>query len=132
MPRLTALAIISLCHVHKEFDGQRLSKRYRLPVRVSVAIILIFLPLAKALNSLQLVSTTTGLVVLVLMVDVYGSTSIYENFWKCTACCKYRAECPIKKRLLVEAVKNGTTVKLEEVGFGLGEGEEKAFGNVSA
>ena len=66
------------------------------------------------------------------MVDVYGSTSVYENFWKCTACCKYRAECPVKKRLLVEAAKNGTTVKLEEVGFGLGEGDEKAFGNVSA
>lgn len=124
---LICMTIISLCHIHKEFDGQRLSKRYRLPVRVSVAIILFFLPLAKTLNSLQLVSTTTGLVALVLMVDVYGSTSVYENFWKCTACCKYRAECPIKKRLLVEAVKNGTTIKLEEVGFGVGEGEEKAF-----
>ncbi len=98
---------------------------------MSVAITILFLPLAKSLDSLQLISTTAGLVVLVLMVDVYGSTSIDENFWKCTACCKYKAECPIKKRLLVEAVKNGTTVRLEEVGVGGGEGGEKAFYDVS-
>lgn len=79
-----------------------------------------------------MISTTTGLVALVLMVDVYGSTSVNENFWKCTACCKYKADCPIKKKLLVEAVKNGTTVKLEEVAFGVGDGGEKGFYDVSA
>lgn len=101
-------------------------------MRVSVAVVLFCLPLAKSLNSLQLISTTTGLVALVLMVDVYGSTSVYENFWKCTACCKYKADCPVKKKILVEAVKNGTTVKLEEVGFGAGDGGEKGFYDVSA
>ena len=65
------------------------------------------------------------------MVDVYGSTSIYETFWKCTNCSKYKADCPIKKKLLVEAVKNGTTVKLEEVVVGGGEGGEKTFYDVS-
>ena len=117
--------------MHKEFDGQRISKRYRLPVRVSVAIIILFLPLAESLNSLKLISITTGLVALVLSVDVYGSTSMYENFWKCTNSCKYTAECPVKRRLLVDAVKNGTTIKMEEVNMGSGEKGEKGFYDVS-
>lgn len=60
--------IISLCHAHKEFDGERIEKRYRISVRLSVAIILIFLPLADSLSSLRLVSITTGLIVLSLMI----------------------------------------------------------------
>ncbi|KAK3170972.1 hypothetical protein OEA41_003056 [Lepraria neglecta] len=125
---LLCMTIISLCHVHKEFDGQRISKRYRAPVRIAVAIILIFLPLADKLNSLQLISTTTGLVVLVLMVDVYGSTSIYESFWRCTSQCKYRAECPMKKKLVMDAMKTGATIRLNEVQ--IGDGGEKGFYDV--
>lgn len=121
-------AIISLCHVHKEFDGQRISKRYRIPVRIPVAVTLIFLPLADKLNSLQLISTTTGLVVLVLMVDVYGSTSIYESFWRCTSQGKYRAECPMKKKLVIDAMKTGATIRLDEVQ--VGDGGEKGFYDV--
>ena len=122
-------AIISLCHVHKEFDGQRIDKRYRIPVRVAVAVALIFLPLTDKLSSLELISTTTGLVVLVLVIDVYGSTSIYDNFWKCTTQCKYRADCPMKKKLVIDAVKSGATIKLEEVQ--VGDGGEKGFYDVS-
>ena len=118
---LTVLGIISLCHVHKEIDGERIGKRYRIPVRISVAIILIFLPLADALSSLKLVSITTGLVVLTLMVDVYGSTSIHDDFWKCTTQCKYRANCPIKRKFAMDTVKRGGTIRLEEVQLGDGE-----------
>ena len=120
--------IISLSHVHKEFDGERIGKRYRISVRLSVAIILIFLPLADSLSSLQLVSITTGLVVLTLMIDVYGSTSIHDEFWRCTSQCKYRANCPIKRRLAVDAVKTGTTINLEEVR--VEDGGEKAYYDV--
>ena len=120
--------IISLSHVHKEFDGERIGKRYRLSVRLSVAIILIFLPLAESLSSLQLVSITTGLVVLTLMIDVYGSTSIHDDFWKCTSQCQYRANCPIKRKLAIDAVKTGTTIKLEEVR--VEDGGEKAYYDV--
>ena len=49
-----------------------------------MAIILIFLALADSLSSLKLVSVTTGLILLTLMIDVYGSTSIHDEFWKCT------------------------------------------------
>ena len=113
-PEADLLGIISLSHVHKEFDGQRIDKKYRIPVRVSVAIIFICLPLADKLDSLQLISVTTGLVVFTLMVDVYGGTSIYDNFWKCNKQCKYSAECSLKRKLVIEALKSGTTIKLSE------------------
>ncbi|KAL2041084.1 hypothetical protein N7G274_006028 [Stereocaulon virgatum] len=115
---LLCMTIISLCHVHKEFDGQRISKRYRVSVRTAVAIILIFLPLADKLNSLHLISTTTSLVVLVLMLEVYGSTSVHEAFWRRTSQCKYRADCPVKKKDITDAMKTGATIKLEEVRTG--------------
>lgn len=124
---LISMSIISLCHVHKEFDGERIGKRYRISVRISVAIILIFLPLADSLSSLKLISITTGLTFLTLMVDVYGSTSIHDDFWKCTAQCKYRASCPIKRKLAMDAVKTGTTIRLEEVQ--VGDDGEKAYYN---
>ncbi len=110
-----ATGFISLSHEHKEFDGQRIDKRYRIPVRFVVALVLICLPLADNLSSLQLISTTTSLVVLTLGVDVYGGTSVHEDFWKCTRQCKYRADCPLKRRILLEAVKDGTTIKLDEM-----------------
>ena len=122
------IGIISLCHVHKEFDGQRIGKQYRLSVRICVAIVLIFLPLADSLSSLQLVSITTGLVVLTLMIDVYGSTSIHDEFWRCTSQCQYRANCPIKRKLAMDAVKTGTTIRLEEVR--VEDGGEKAYYDV--
>ena len=112
---LLCMCIISASHEHRVFDGQRLGKKYRICNRIAVAIILICLPLAKSLNSLQLVSTTTGLVVYVLMVDVYGSTSIHDDFWKCSAQCKYRAECPLKKKIIVDALRSGTKIRLEDV-----------------
>lgn len=112
---LLFMGLISASHVHKVFEGQRIKKKTRLLNRIVVAIVLICLPLAESINSLQLVSVTTGLVVYVLMVDVYGSTSIYDDFWKCTSHGKYRADCPFKKKILVEALKKGTTIKLEEI-----------------
>lgn len=92
-------------------------------------MILIFLPLADSLSSLSLVSITTGLIVLTLMVDVYGSTSIHDDFWKCTTQCRYRANCPVKRKLAMDAVKSGTTIRLEEIQ--LEDGGEKAYYDVS-
>lgn len=93
-----------------------------------MAIILIFLPLADSLNSLKLVSITTGLIVLTLMIDVYGSTSIHDDFWKCTTQCRYRANCHIKKKLAMDAVKKGATIRLDEVRLEIGR--EKAYYDV--
>ncbi|KAL8873778.1 MAG: hypothetical protein Q9174_000817, partial [Haloplaca sp. 1 TL-2023] len=108
--------IISLCHVHKKFEGQRLTKRCRLALRVAVAIIIICLPLAESLNSLELVSTTVGLIGLVLLVDLYGCTFVGESFLRDGRKCKYWADCPKKRRrALEEAVKTGATVNVEEL-----------------
>lgn len=60
---------------------------------------------------------------------MYGGTSIHERFWKCTSQCRYRADCPLKRKTLIEAVKNGTTIKLDEVHRDAGE---KAFYDVSS
>ena len=126
---LLSMSVISMTHVHKVFDGQRISKKFRIPNRIAVSIIIICLSVARSLSSLQLISITTGLVVYILMIDVYGSTSIHDDFWKCTSQCKYRADCPLKKRkVLVDALKSGATVKLEEV---KAEDGERGFYDVS-
>ena len=62
------------------------------------------------------------------MIDVYGSTSIHDEFWKCTSHCRYRATCPIKKKLVMDAVKTGRTITLEEVRAG--DDSEKAYYDV--
>lgn len=110
---LISMSLISLSHVHKEFAGQRIRKQYRLPLRFAVAIILICLPLAEHLSSLELVSTTTGLVVLVLMVDVYGSTDRRDSFWKCSTSCRYAADASVKKKAIVDALKQGEKLDLK-------------------
>ena len=123
---LISMSAISMSHVHKDFDGQRLPKRYRLPVRLSVAIILICLPLAESLSSLQLISTTTGLTIFTLIVDLYGSTSVYDTFWRCTRQCKYRADCCLKRNMIMTALKNGETINIKEAQDG-GVMNEKGF-----
>ena len=107
------MSAIALSHVHKEFEGQRLKKSIRLGVRISVAIILICLPLARELSSLGLIATTTCLVVFVLAVDIWGSTDKNEEFWKCSDACKYSADCRIKRKSIVDALKKGEKVELK-------------------
>ncbi|KAG8528058.1 uncharacterized protein KY384_006974 [Bacidia gigantensis] len=111
---LISMSAISLAHVHKTFEGQRLKKMYRLPVRVSIAIVIICLPLAEdRLSSLGLVATTTCLVVFVLAMDVYGATDSNDPFWRCQKSCQYSAELAIQKKAIVEALKRGETVELK-------------------
>ena len=116
-----------MSHVHKEFDGQRLSKKIRLPFRLGVSIILICLALAESLTSLTLVSTTTGLVVCVLVVDLFGSTSKEDTFWRCKSQCRYSAECALKKKLLINAIKRGETVNLADIQNVQGQGGNVTF-----
>lgn len=119
---LFSMSLISLSHVHKEFDGQRLGKRYRLPLRAAVATILLCLPLADSLSSRTLISTTTGLVVFVLAVDVYGSTDRHDSFWRCDRMCKYSANCPLRMGMIVDALKRGEVVDLGDMAGEKGEG----------
>lgn len=112
------LGIISLCHIHKEFDGQRIAKKYRLSVRLAVALILVFLPLAHSLNSLELVSITMSLVAFALIVELYGSTSVQDSFWKDRRVCKYSADCHMKKKDLETAAKTGQKIEISEISKG--------------
>lgn len=118
LPIANLLGIISVCHIHKEFDGQRIAKRYRLSIRLGVAVVLMFLPLAHGLNSLELVSITMSLVAFALIVELYGSTSTYDNFWKDCRECKYSADCHIKKKDLETAVKTGQKIEITEISKG--------------
>ena len=99
----------------------RVRKRTRLALRLAVSVILITLSLADSLNSLTLISTTTALIVLVLAVDLYGSTNCDEPFWKCKRQCQYSTECPLKRNILLDALKRGERVKLNEVQVGGGD-----------
>ena len=123
---LLCMSVISMSHVHKEIAHQRIAKAPRLALRIAAAIILICLPLAEKLNRLELVSTTTGIVVFVLMVDVYGSTSRNESFWRDKARCKYSARCSMKRKDMEQALKTGATIEVRELAEG-GKGEKAAF-----
>lgn len=109
------VAAISISHIHKEFEGQRIAKRHRLVIRATVAVVLICLPLAQDLSSLELISTTTALVAFVLTVDLYGSTSVLDVFWRDKKMCRYSAECQLKKKDIETALTKGETIKIEEL-----------------
>lgn len=105
---------IAIAHDHKELRGQRITKRYRLLLRFTVAVILTCLPLASRLDSLQLITTSTGLILFVLIADLYGATCIHDEFWWETRQYKYAAECHLRKKD-VEAVKSGVLANVEEI-----------------
>ncbi len=83
-------------------------------MRTVVSIIVICLPKARSLNSLELIGTVTGLLALDLIIELYGLTKVGESFFgrrrkKCT----YWADCPMKKKDLEEAAKTGEVVNIE-------------------
>jgi hypothetical protein len=83
-----------------------------------VSIIIITLPKAH-MNSLQLVATTTGLVVSVLVLELVGSSCWGENmFWE-KACGRdkatYSAKCGVKKEELEKSAREGTVLDVEEI-----------------
>jgi hypothetical protein len=113
---LACMGVISKTHVYKAIPNQRLLKDKRLAIRFAVAIIFICLPLAHGLNSLELIATTTGLVWLVLIVELLGSTCIQDSFWNnCRRECQYSAKCRVTKKELEASMKNGTVINVEEI-----------------
>jgi low temperature requirement protein LtrA len=115
---LFCLSIIAFTHTHRKIPNQRLRKETRLLFRVAVSIIIISLPTAH-LNSLQLVATTTGLVVCVLVLELIGSSCWGENiFWEKN--CRrdkatYSAKCGVRKEELERSMKEGTVLNVEEI-----------------
>ncbi|RDW87366.1 hypothetical protein BP5796_03060 [Coleophoma crateriformis] len=112
---LLFMGIISISHIHKEIGGSRLLKRHRLANRFTICVILVCLPLAHGLNSLQLISTVTGLVVWVLFFDLWGASSPKESFFGEKSSCSYTAHCKVPRKDLESAVKGGQTINIKSV-----------------
>ncbi|KAE8449698.1 hypothetical protein EG329_007473 [Mollisiaceae sp. DMI_Dod_QoI] len=107
---LFCMGIISICHIHKDAEGVRIKKRHRMANRFAVCIIFFCLPTAQWLNSLQLVSITTGLVIWVLLLELWGMSCPDESFFGEKKPCRYTAKCKISKKDLESAVKGGHVV----------------------
>ncbi len=78
---LFSMGVISLTHVHKKLTQARLYKRPRLAARAAVSVVIICLPLAHELNSLDLIAITTCLTIGVLILDLYGNSAQGSSFW---------------------------------------------------
>jgi hypothetical protein len=129
---LFCLAVVAKSHTHRKIPNQRLRKDTRLVYRVCISVVIIALPRAH-LNSLQLVATTTGLIVSVLVVELVGVGCWGENvFWE--KGCKrnratYSARCAIKREELEKSVREGKVVNVEEIAAREG-GEKGSVGAV--
>jgi hypothetical protein len=73
------------------------------------------LPTAHHLNSLQLISIVTGLIIWVLFVELFGCSSPEESFFGEKKQCKYTARCKISKKDLESAVRGGHVINVSEL-----------------
>lgn len=107
-----------MTHTHKIIPHQRLIKPKRLRFRIVVSIIIICLPLAH-LNSLQLVSTTTGLVCAVLLFELIGASCAGDNILWDKQCCRnkarYDAKLSVGKEELERSMTQGTVLNVEDL-----------------
>lgn len=83
--------------------------------RFTVCIIYFCLPTAHHLNSLQLVSIATGLIIWVLFVELFGCSSPEESFFGEKRACKYTARCKISKKELHAAIKGNQVINVSEL-----------------
>ena len=110
---LMLMGIIAMTHIHKDVGDLRLSKKYRLIGRFIVAIILICLPLATRLDSLELVATVTCLVLFTLMLELWATSCCNERLFGRSKKCQYTGRCGKKS---VQALLNeGKSFNLDEL-----------------
>lgn len=107
---LMFMALISISHVHREHEGIRITKKFRLMFRLVIAVILICLSLAYDLNSLQLIGTVTGLLVLLLVTELWAASDHRTKLVGRDRTCQYIGNCGKKK--LQEMVRGGREVDL--------------------
>lgn len=111
---LLSMGAISLSHEHKLPLTCRLPKWARLGNRFAVCVVMLCLPAAQELNSLNLIAVTTCLTVWVLLVEIWGKSCPDEAFWGSEEQCRYTARC--SKRELEDAVKSDGQVDVVELG----------------
>lgn len=120
-----SMGIISMTHIHKDIQCARLKKWHRLTVRSVVSIIIMCLPAAAHLNSLELISIVASLLLFDLIVELYGITRVDDSFFgRRRKKCSYWADCSMRKKELEAAVKSGATVTVER--FAEKDGREEA------
>ncbi|KAH8820490.1 bacterial low temperature requirement A protein-domain-containing protein [Xylogone sp. PMI_703] len=112
---LACMAIISMCHVHKDRGGYRLKKRFRLANRLAVSAILCCLPTAHRLNSLELIGVVTCLLVWVLVLELWGISCVEDSFFGEDKACQYTAHFKVSRRDVETAIKEGRTINAEDV-----------------
>lgn len=121
---LISMAVISFCHIHKKMERTRLAKRPRLVGRVAVAIIIICLPTATSLNSLQLISITMALVFFVLALDLYGLSVQGDHFLTGGWCSESKKQCTYsanyrlgrrRRQEIEDRMKRGEKVSLADL-----------------
>ncbi|KAK7403577.1 hypothetical protein QQX98_010670 [Neonectria punicea] len=95
---LLSMGVISWCHQHRVPATLRWSKTTRLANRLAVCAIMFFLPMAKSLNSLQLISVTLGLSVWVLLVELFGKSCRNDPFIGEKKGCTVRYSCKCSKK----------------------------------
>nr|OQO25053.1 hypothetical protein B0A51_07432 [Rachicladosporium sp. CCFEE 5018] len=120
---LLCMTLISLSHIHKSPTNIRFPKKKRLAYRIAVAIILILLPLAESLNSLELVGTVTALVLFLLFCELWACSCAGAKLVGRDKQCKYMGAC--RKKDLMKLVRDGGGVEVlgklsREKGGGLG------------
>jgi len=109
---LASMGCIALTHIHKEMPTH-MPKRKRMIMRFAGAISLICLPMAESLNSLQLIGAVTGIIVVVLMSELWAqSCSRDTRLFDRSGCCRYTGH--VGKKDLQEIVSGGT-VKIENI-----------------
>jgi hypothetical protein len=90
-------AIISATHVHVASEKLNIRKRNRLAIRVAVALVILLLPLAHSLNSLQLIGIVTALLWFVIGIETWGNAYITHTWCgekkKKQYMCKYNYKC---------------------------------------
>ncbi|EMC94464.1 hypothetical protein BAUCODRAFT_124086 [Baudoinia panamericana UAMH 10762] len=113
---LACMGLISLAHVHKEISGLRLKKRYRLAWRFCIAIVLILLPLAEDLDSIELVGTVTALIVFALGTELWAASSCQEKWCERSRPCQYVGRCG--KGKLHAVLMEGKNVDVSQLASG--------------
>lgn len=110
---LLLMGMISISHVHKENEHIRLTKKWRLAVRFLVSIVCICLPLAHELTSLSLVATVTGLLVLLLIAEVWAASNTQESLFGRDRPCRYTGRC--SRGMLHEIIRSGKEVDMDQL-----------------
>lgn len=96
---LFSMSLVSMSHLHKTIYTQKIPKRYRLIYRIIVCIIWLCLPTAKEhLNSLHMISITTGMTISIVALEIYGTSCREDIMFGAKKTCPYICDAELCKR----------------------------------